>query len=411
MLAFRRLASRQFASFDYDVAVIGAGPGGYVSAIKSAQLGMKTACIEKRATLGGTCLNVGCIPAKALLNSSHKYYEAKHSYKDHGVLMDNLRADVPQMMKGKDKAVGALTKGVESLFKKNSVTWVKGTAEFKDPNTLTIDGKSTLTARKFVIATGSEPSNLPGGILPIDEKRILSSTGAMALQAAPKRLVVIGGGVIGLELGSVWARLGTEVHVVEFLPRIAPGSDLEIANTLQKLLAKQGILFHLGAKVTGGKTSDNGVKVEIEKASADAKDVPSSLEADYVLVAVGRRAYTAGLGLDRIDITTDKQGKVNVGFNLQTPKHAHIYAIGDCVKGPMLAHKAEEEGIYVAERMASRPGHMNYAAIPSVIYTHPELAGVGQTEEELKAQSVPYNKGTFPFLANSRAKANSVISK
>lgn len=403
---FRRFA-RQFTSFDYDVAVIGAGPGGYVAAIKASQLGMRTACIEKRETLGGTCLNVGCIPAKALLNSSSKYYEAKHSYREHGVLMDNLRADVKQMMQTKEKAVSGLTKGVEMLFKKNSITWIKGAAEFKDPNTLTINGKQIMTARNFIIATGSEPSNLPGGILPIDEQRVLSSTGAMALQAAPKKLVVIGGGVIGLELGSVWARLGTEVHVVEYLPRIAPGADLEIASALQTMLMKQGLQFHLGAKVVGGQVSDSGVRVSIEKATPESADVPSTLEADYVLVSVGRRAYTSGLGLDRMNITTDRQGKINVGINLQTPKHAHIYAIGDCIRGPMLAHKAEDEGIYVAERLASKPGHMNYEAIPSVIYTHPELAGVGKTEEELKAQVIPYNKGVFPFLANSRAKANS----
>lgn len=407
MLAFGRRLVRSFASFDYDVAVIGAGPGGYVAAIKASQLGMKTACIEKRPTLGGTCLNVGCIPAKALLNSSLKYYEAKHSHHEYGVMMDNVRADVVQMMKTKEKAVTGLTKGVEMLFKKNAVTWIKGSAEFKDANTLLINGKDPISAQKFIIATGSEPSNLPGGILPIDEQRILSSTGAMALQTIPKKLVVVGAGVIGLELGSVWARLGTEVHIVEFLPRIAPGCDLEIASTLQKLLTKQGIQFHLGAKVVGGQVNSSGVQVSVEKVAPDSPEVPASLEADYVLVAVGRRAYTQSLGLDHIDITTDRQGKITVGFNLQTPKHAHIYAIGDCIRGPMLAHKAEDEGIYVAERLASKPGHINYAAIPSVIYTHPELAGVGQTEEELKQQAVPYSKGTFPFLANSRAKANS----
>ena len=409
MLGLRRALARNFAAYDFDVAVIGAGPGGYVAAIKAAQLGLKTACVEKRATLGGTCLNVGCIPAKALLNSTHKFYEATHHFAMHGITGDNIRADVKQMMATKEKAVKALTKGVEGLFKKNSVTWVKGTAAFKDIHTLSIDGgKSQITANKFIIATGSEPSELPGGILKIDEKRVLSSTGAMALGEIPKKMVVVGGGVIGLELGSVWSRLGTEVRVVEFLPRIVPGADLEIATALQKLLAKQGIQFHLGAKVVGGQSSASGVSLSIEKANSDSKDVPAKLEADYVLVAVGRRPFTQGLNLDAIDVTVDKQGRINVSEHLQTLKHPHIYAIGDCIRGPMLAHKAEDEGIYAAELIAKKGGHVNYDAIPSVVYTHPELSGVGKTEEELKAQNVPYTKGTFPFLANSRAKANSV---
>ena len=402
-----RLA-RRFATHDFDVAVIGAGPGGYVAAIKAAQLGLKTACIEKRETLGGTCLNVGCIPAKALLNSTHKLYDAQNHFAAHGVIVEKVRPDLKQMMLAKDKAVKALTKGVESLFRKNTVTWVKGAAAFKDPHTLAIAGGKTVTASHFIIATGSESSQLPGGILRIDESRVLSSTGAMALTEIPKRMVVIGGGVIGLELGSVWARLGTEVKVVEFLPRILPGADLEMANTLQKLLSKQGLQFHLGAKVVGGRISASGVSLSIEKASADSKDVPSTLETDYVLVAVGRRAYTEGLGLDALGVTLDRAGRVEVNNHLQTQKHAHIYAIGDCIKGPMLAHKAEDEGIYAAELIAKKGGHVNYDAIPSVVYTHPELAGVGKTEEELKAQQIPYTKGTFPFLANSRAKANSV---
>ena len=403
-----RLA-RRFATHEFDVAVIGAGPGGYVAAIKAAQLGLKTACVEKRETLGGTCLNVGCIPAKALLNSTHKLYDAQNHFAAHGVIVEKVRPDVRQMMSAKEKAVKGLTKGVEALFRKNSVTWVKGAAAFKDPHTLAINNSKTVTASHFIIATGSESSQLPGGILPIDEARVLSSTGAMALTEIPKKMVVIGGGVIGLELGSVWARLGTEVKVVEFLPRILPGADLEIANTLQKLLAKQGLKFHLGAKVVGGKTTATGVSLNIEKASAESKDVPSSLDADYVLVAVGRRAYTQGLGLSNIGVTLDKAGRVEINDHLQTPKHPHIYAIGDCIRGPMLAHKAEDEGIYAAELIAKKGGHMNYDAIPSVVYTHPELAGVGKTEEELKAQNIPYTKGTFPFLANSRAKANAVI--
>lgn len=407
MLAIRKLGARRFASYDYDVAVIGAGPGGYVAAIKAAQLGLKTACIEKRATLGGTCLNVGCIPAKALLNSSHKYYEARHHFSAHGILAENIRADVGQMMATKTKAVTALTKGVESLFKKNKITWVKGVAAFQTPHIVSINhGQSLLSANKFIIATGSEPAELPGGILRIDEKRVLSSTGAMALTEVPRKLVVIGAGVIGLELGSVWARLGSEVRVVEYLPRILPGADLEIANTLQKLLAKQGIQFHLGAKVVGGEVSASGVSLAVEKASHSSPDVPAALDADYVLVAVGRKAFTQGLNLDAIDVTVDKLGRINVSEHLQTLKHHNIFAVGDCVRGPMLAHKAEEEGVYAAELIAKKRGHVNYGAIPSVVYTHPELAGVGKTEEELKAQNVPYNKGTFPFLANSRARAN-----
>lgn len=403
-----RLA-RRFATHDFDLAVIGAGPGGYVAAIKAAQLGLKTACVEKRETLGGTCLNVGCIPAKALLNSTHKLYDAQHHFAAHGVIVEKVRPDLTQMMSAKEKAVKGLTKGVESLFRKNSVTWVKGAAAFQDAHTLSIAGGKTVTASHFIIATGSESSQLPGGILRIDENRVLSSTGAMALTEIPRRMVVIGGGVIGLELGSVWARLGTEVKVVEFLPRILPGADLEMANTLQKLLAKQGLQFHLGAKVVGGRTSASGVSLSIEKASADSKDVPSTLETDYVLVAVGRRAYTDGLGLQSLGVALDKAGRVEVNDHLQTQKYPHIYAIGDCIKGPMLAHKAEDEGIYAAELIAKKGGHVNYDAIPSVVYTHPELAGVGKTEEELKALQIPYTKGTFPFLANSRAKANAVL--
>jgi len=403
MRAIRQL--RRFATYDYDLAVIGAGPGGYVAAIKGAQLGLRTACIEKRATLGGTCLNVGCIPAKALLHSSHKYYDAKHHFAEHGVQADNIRVDLKQLMGNKLKAVAGLTKGVELLFKKNKVTWVKGEAAFRDTHTLEIDGgQSTLTANKFIIATGSEPSQLPGGVLKIDENRVLSSEGAMRLTEIPKKLVVIGGGVIGLELGSVWARLGTEVKIVEFLPRILPGADFEIANMLQKSLAKQGLEFHLGAKVIGGQISNTGVKLIVEKATPTSPDVPATLDADYVLVSVGRRAYTAGLNLDAIDVTVDKSGRVNVSEHLQTLKHHHIYAIGDCVRGPMLAHKAEEEGVFAAELIAKKRVHLKYDSIPSVVYTHPELAGVGKTEEELKAQNIPYSKGTFPFLANSRAK-------
>ncbi|CAG9330967.1 unnamed protein product [Blepharisma stoltei] len=401
-----RLTRRAFASFDYDLAVIGGGPGGYVAAIKAAQLGLKTACIEKRGTLGGTCLNVGCIPAKALLNSSHKFYEAQKHFKDHGISFDNIKLDFPQMMKNKEQAVSGLTRGVEGLFKKNGVTYLKGAGAFQDPNTLTIDNASPIRAKNILIATGSEPSQVPGGILPIDENRVLSSTGAMALKEIPKRMVVIGAGVIGLELGSVYSRLGTEVIVVEFLNRLAPALDLEVAQSLQKILVKQGIKFHLGAKVVGGEAKPDSVHVKIEPASPDSKNVPDSIDCDYVLVAVGRKPYTQGLHLDYIDVSRDKQGRVNVNDHLQTLRHAHIYAIGDTIRGPMLAHKAEEEGVFVAEHIAGQGGHVNYDAIPGVVYTHPEVAQVGKTEEELKASNVPYTKGTFPFMANSRARAN-----
>ena len=401
---------RRFATYDYDLAVIGAGPGGYVAAIKGAQLGLRTACIEKRATLGGTCLNVGCIPAKALLNSSHKFYEAKHHFAEHGVHAENIRVDLKQLMANKLKAVAGLTKGVELLFKKNQVTWVKGEAAFRDTHTLEIDGgQSTLTANKFIIATGSEAAQLPGGFLRIDENRILSSEGALRLTEIPKKMLVVGGGVIGLELGSVWSRLGAEVTVLEFQPRILPGSDHEVAAALQKSLVKQGMKFHLGAKVIGAETSKKGVKLIIDKATPSSPDVPAVLEADYVLLSVGRKAFTGGLNLDAIDVTVDKHGRINISEHLQTLKHHHIYAIGDCVRGPMLAHKAEEEAIFAAELIAKKRVHINYDAIPSVVYTHPELASVGKTEEELKANNIPYSRGTFPFLANSRAKANSVI--
>ncbi|CAG9316603.1 unnamed protein product [Blepharisma stoltei] len=390
---------RKFASFDYDLAVIGSGPGGYVAAIKAAQLGLNTACIEKRATLGGTCLNVGCIPAKSLANSTHKYAEACKDFQKHGIIVENPRFDLSQMMKAKQKAVDGLTKGIGSLFKKNKVTHVPGTATFKGANEIEVDGKK-LTAKNFIIATGSEPANLPGGILPIDENRVLSSTGAMQLAEVPKKLLVIGGGVIGLELGSVWSRLGSEVIFVEFFNRIAAGNDLEVAQALQKILEKQGMKFYLSTKVVGGESTSNGVKLNLEGTNS-----PTTLEGDYALVSVGRRPNTIGLNLEGLGITKDKQGRIEVNDQLQTAVK-NIYAIGDVIKGPMLAHKAEEEGIFVAENLGGGKGHINYEAIPGVIYTHPEVAMVGKTEENLKEMNVEYNKGTFPFMANSRARAN-----
>ena len=399
MLGKLRFA-RRFASFEYDLAVVGGGPGGYVAAIKAAQLGFKTACIEKRGTLGGTCLNVGCIPAKALLNSSHKFVEAQHEFKNHGVICENVRADIPQMMKSKKKAVDGLTKGVEGLFKKNKVTYVKGAAAFSGKNELTVNGTDKLTAKNIIIATGSEPAALPGGILPIDEKNVLSSTGAMELQEAPKKLVVVGAGVIGLELGSVWSRLGSEVTIVEFMDKIGSGTDLEMGKTLKKILEKQGLKFHLKTKVTGGEVGADSVKVNLE-----GENVPATMEADKVLIGVGRKAHTEGLNLEAVGLKVDKAGKIPVNENLQT-QQSHIYAIGDCVAGPMLAHKAEEDGIFVVESLAGETSHISYETVPWVIYTHPEIAWVGKTEEQLKEANINYKKGSFPFLANSRARAN-----
>lgn len=406
MRALRHLR-RSFASYDYDVAIIGGGPGGYVAAIKAAQLGLKTACIDKRGSLGGTCLNVGCIPAKALLNSSYKYYEALHHLKGHGITASDVKVDLAQMVQSKQKSVNGLTKGVEGLLKKNGVAYLKGTASFDSPNTIKVDGGSPISAKNIVIASGSVPSQVPGGFLPIDEQRVLSSTGAMELQQIPKSMAVIGAGVIGLELGSVYSRLGTDVKIIEFLPRISPGVDLETASQLQKILEKQGLKFHLGAKVVAGEKKSNSVVLSLE-AGQGGKDVPSTVEAEYVLVAVGRSSYTEGLNLKQVGITTDNRGRIEVNEHLQTKKHSHIYAIGDCTVGPMLAHKAEEEGVFVAEQLAGRGGHINYAAMPWVIYTHPEVAWVGKTEEQLKAENIAYKKGVFPFLANSRARTNQV---
>jgi len=388
--------------------VIGGGPGGYVAAIKGGQLGLKTVCIEKRGSLGGTCLNVGCIPSKALLNISHKYHEAVHDFQKMGIEVDNLRFDFDKIMGQKVKAVTGLTKGIEGLFKRNKVDYIVGTGKISGATEVTVDknegGTEKVSAKNILIATGSEPSPMPGGAVQIDEKVVVSSTGALSLTQVPKHLVVVGAGVIGLELGSVYARMGAEVTVVEFLDRITPSVDLEISKTFQKILTKQGFKFLLGHKVVGADVRGDGAAVHIEPAKGGDK---TSIEADVVLVAVGRRPFTEGLGLQDLGIEMDKLGRVKVDEEFKVPNFPSIRAIGDVIEGPMLAHKAEEDGIAAVELIAGQgPGHVNYNTIPGVVYTHPEVAGVGKTEEELKESGVKYKKGAFPFAANSRARTN-----
>ena len=387
----------------FDVVVIGAGPGGYVAAIRAAQLGLKTAVVEKWDTLGGTCLNVGCIPSKALLVSSEKYDEAKHHLAQHGVKVDGVGLDLAALMAHKTKVVKDLTGGIEFLFKKNKVTWLKGLGRLTGPGALEVVGKDgaaqPVTAKNIIIATGSEVTPLPG--VTIDEKRVVSSTGALKLPEVPKKLVVVGAGVIGLELGSVWKRLGAEVTVVEFLPRILPGMDGELASSAQKILTKQGLSFKLSTKVTAAVSSGTGVTLTLEPAAGGAAE---TVEADYVLVAIGRRPYTEGLGLETVGIEKDGRGRIKTDKHFQTQVKG-IYAIGDVIEGPMLAHKAEDEGVVVAEIIAGQSGHINYDAIPGIVYTTPEIATVGKTEEQLKEAGVAYKAGKFPFSANGRARA------
>jgi len=386
---------------EFDVVVIGAGPGGYVCAIRCAQLGLKTACIDKRATLGGTCLNIGCIPSKALLQSSELYEQAAAHLGPHGIAVKGVELDLATMMKRKDKVVDTLTKGIAGLFKKNKITPFHGKAHLTGKQTVEVDidgDVQTLKARNIVIATGSEPVSLPG--IEIDEERIVSSTGALALSEVPKHLVVIGAGYIGLEMGSVWRRLGSEVTVVEFLDRITPTMDGDVAKEFQKLLKKQGMTFRLGTKVTGVEKTKDGLKASVEPAGGGDGE---TIDCDAVLVSIGRRAYTSGLGLVEVGVVLDGRGMVEIDDHFRTTTDG-IYALGDCVRGPMLAHKAEDEGMAVAEIIAGQAGHVNYGVIPGVVYTDPEAAGVGKTEEELKADGVAYNAGMFPFLANSRAR-------
>lgn len=389
----------------FDLVVIGGGPGGYVAAIKAAHLGMKVACIEKRGALGGTCLNVGCIPSKALLYSSELYEKAQHEYASHGIKLAKVEVDLSAMMKRKEEVTSGLNKGIEGLFKKNKVAYFKGFASFIDANKLNIkseDQDIQISAKNIIIATGSEIMSLPG--IEIDEEKIVSSTGALSLKTIPKKMVVIGGGYIGLEMGSVWRRLGTEVIVVEYLDRILPGMDGEIAKQFHKILEKQGIKFHLGQKVLSANKANDSVKLMLESVSDQTKQ---EIEADVVLVSVGRRPYTDNLGLEKIGIKLDERGKIPVNKHLQTSL-SHIYAIGDVVAGPMLAHKAEEEGVAAVEIIAGQAGHVNYDVIPGVVYTYPEVATVGKTEEEVKKSGIEYKVGKFPFMANSRARAMGV---
>ena len=385
----------------FDVIVIGGGPGGYVCAIRAAQLGLKTACVESRGSLGGTCLNVGCIPSKSLLNLSEAYHKAKTSYAGLGIEIDNLKLNISKMMSNKEKSVGALTKGIEFLFKKNKVTYLKGKGVIFSKNTVVVyngENKSSYEAKNIVIATGSVPSSLPG--INIDEDKIVSSTGALSFKNVPKHLVVIGAGYIGLEMGSVWLRLGSKVTVLEYLDFITPGMDREVSNEFQKILKKQGMSFKLNSKVESVQVKGENIEITFTDNATKQKDV---IVADKALISVGRKPYTEGLNLSKIGIKKDTKGCVEVNKKFQTAIK-NIYAIGDVIKGPMLAHKAEEEGIAVAEILAGQSGHVNYDVIPGVVYTSPEIASIGKTEEQLKQEKIDYRVGKFPFLANSRAK-------
>ncbi len=389
---------------NFDLVVIGGGPGGYVCAIRAAQLGLKTACIESRGALGGTCLNVGCIPSKSLLNLSENFHKAKKDFNKQGIEIDGIKLNIEKMMSNKNKSIQVLTKGVEFLFKKNKVTYLKGKGVLFSENDIVVyesnNKRINVKSKNIVIATGSTVSSLPS--MEINEKNIVSSTGALSFDKVPNRLAVIGGGYIGLEMGSVWSRLGSDVTVIEYLDFITPGMDREISNEFQKILSKQGIKFKMGSKVESVKDKGKSVLISYTNVKNSKKEV---LEVDKVLVSVGRKPYTEGLNLSKVGIKKDSKGRIEVNNKLQTSVN-NIYAIGDVIKGPMLAHKAEEEGIAVAEILAGQAGHVNYNVIPGVIYTSPEVATVGKTEEQLKEEKISYKIGKFPFLANSRAKVN-----
>ncbi len=388
---------------NFDLIVIGGGPGGYVCAIRAAQLGLKTACVESRGALGGTCLNVGCIPSKSLLNLSENFNKAKKDFNQQGIEIEGIKLNIDKMMSNKNKSIQVLTKGVEFLFKKNKVTYIKGKGVIFSKNDVVVydnNKKTSYKAKNIVIATGSEVSSLPG--IEIDEKNIISSTGALSLNKVPKKLAVIGGGYIGLEMGSVWSRLGSEVTVIEYLENITPNMDREISNEFKKILIKQGIKFKMGSKVNSVQNEGSGVIINYTDIKNSKEE---TLKFDKVLVSVGRKPYTEGLNLTKVGVKKDSKGRIEVNEKLQTAIK-NIYAIGDVIKGPMLAHKAEEEGIAVAEILAGQAGHVNYDVIPGVIYTSPEVATVGKTEEQLKEENRSYKVGKFPFLANSRAKVN-----
>jgi dihydrolipoamide dehydrogenase len=386
----------------YDVVIIGGGPGGYNAAIRAGQLGLKVACVEKRVTLGGTCLNVGCMPSKALLHASELFDAATNEFATLGIEV-SPKLNLGQMMKQKAESVDALTKGIVFLFKKNKADWIKGAGRIAGPGKVEVtaeDGSvTTLETRNIVIATGSEPSSLPG--VTVDQQRIVDSTGALSLPEVPKSLIVIGAGIIGLELGSVWRRLGAKVTVVEFLDRISPGMDAETAKTFQRSLTKQGMEFRLGSKVTGASVGKKSVSLTVEPVAGGPAE---TLEADYVLLAIGRRPFTDGLGLESVGVTPDKRGFIETDhFKTSAPG---VWAVGDVIHGPMLAHKAEEDAVACIELIAGKYGHVDYNLVPSVVYTTPEVAWVGKTEEQLKEAGVPYKSGKFPFTANSRAKIN-----
>ena len=386
---------------NFQAVVIGGGPGGYVCAIRLAQLGFKTACVESRGSLGGTCLNIGCIPSKSLLNLSEEFHKVKN-LSNKGIEIGEVKLNLSKMMKSKDKAVTVLTKGVEFLLKKNKVTYLKGTGSFKSKNEISIKddkNKETLIqADKIIIATGSQPVSLPG--IEFDEKVIVSSTGALKFEKVPKKMIVVGGGYIGLEMGSVWSRLGTEVHVVEFLDHITPGMDKEISNEFMQILKKQGIKFHMKHKVEEITKNKSGAIVSTKDENGNKKD----FECDVVLISVGRKPNTSGLNLKKIGIELDEKQRIKTSKSFQTNLD-NIFAIGDVITGPMLAHKAEDEGIAVAENIAGQSGHVNYDTIPGVVYTTPEVASIGKTEEQLKEKNIKYKIGKFSFMANSRAKA------
>ena len=385
----------------YDVIVIGSGPGGYVAAIRCAQLGLKTACVEGRETLGGTCLNVGCIPSKALLHASHQLHEAEHNFAKMGLKGKSPSVDWPQMLAYKNDVIGQNTKGIEFLFKKNKIDWLKGWATIPAAGKVAV-GDTTYETKNIIIASGSEAASVPGAEVEIDEKIVVTSTGALELGKIPKKLVVIGAGVIGLEMGSVYARLGAEVSVIEYLDAITPGMDAEVSRTFQKILKKQGLNFTLGAAVSKVETMKTKAKVTYTLRKDDSEH---TVDADVVLVATGRKPYTDGLGLDALGVEMSPRGQIKTDAQWRTNVPG-IYAIGDVIDGPMLAHKAEDEGMAAAEVIAGKHGHVNYGVIPGVIYTHPEVANVGATEEDLKKEGRAYKVGKFSFMGNGRAKAN-----